>query len=298
MPRGPFLPGVVDPRLINAYRKARRFLKREYVTGISIGRPRSAGVVHERLAICVHVREKVPEHKLTKAQVFPREIDGVPLDVIVSQMHVQVAMNPIVPGAQIMQAGGLSGTVGLIVLAPDGVPCVLTAAHVLNAPGQQAFQPSPGVGSAIGMTRPPIYTQRVDAAIVPTSPRVGSNRPIGTNIDIGSIRYVAAGEDLTMVGAMSSAGGPRHAHSSVGEHWVTYQNGARVWMSGILLGPQQGRTQLLSQGGDSGAVWFNSNTGAAVGLHVAGGPDATDPSNWAFACHMPEVFQALGLRLP
>lgn len=294
MARAPFLPGVVDPRLIDAYRKAQRFLRRDYVTGLSIGRPRRAGVVQEQLAICVHVRTKIPEEQLTKAQLFPREIDGVPLDVIASCVHAQLAMNPVVPGAQVMRAGGATGTVGLIVVAPDGVPCVLTAAHVLNKTGQRAFQPTPGASNAIGVIRQPVLTCRVDAAIAPTSPRSGSNRPVGFSINLDTIRYLAAGETLTMVGAVS---GPREAIAYVGKHLVTYPNGTELLMEGIVLGPLNGSSQLLSQGGDSGAVWFDPKTGTAVGLHVAGGPDATDPSNWAFACHIPEVFQALGLRL-
>ncbi len=295
MARTPFLPGVVDPRLIGAYQKAQRFLRREYVTGLSIGRPRRAGAAQEQLAVCVHVRVKVPEDQLTKAQLFPREIDGVPLDVIASRVHAQLAMDPVVPGAQVMRAGGPAGTVGLIVLAPDGVPCVLTAAHVLSMVGQRAFQPAPGAANAIGVIRQPVLTLRVDAAIAPVSPRGGNNRPVGSNINLGTIRYLAAGEVLTMVGAMS---GPRQALAHVGQHIVTYPNGAQLLMDGIVLGPLPNSTQLLSQGGDSGAVWFDSKTGAAVGLHVAGGPDATDPGSWAFACHVPEVFKALGLRLP
>jgi hypothetical protein len=292
--RGPFLPGVVDPRLIGAYRKAQRFLRRKYVTGLSIGRPRRRGLVPEHLAICIHVSAKVPADQLAKGQLFPREIDGVPVDVIASQVRAQVGMNPIVPGAQVMRSDGFTGTVGLIVRAANGTPCVLTAAHVLNALGQPAYQPSVGAGNAIGPTSQPTINAWVDAAIAPTAPRGGMNRPIGAATEIGSFRYVAPGETLAMSGAAS---GLRRALANVGQHVVVYPNGSSLLMHGVLLGPLPGDVALLSRGGDSGAAWFDSTTGAAVGLHVAGGPDGTDHGNWAFACHMPEVFKALGLRI-
>jgi len=72
-----------DEKVHRAYEKAiKAFGQRPNVTGIDIGYKYDGGVRSEQVAVRVHVREKIPLAALEAAEVFPKEIDGVPLDVI------------------------------------------------------------------------------------------------------------------------------------------------------------------------------------------------------------------------
>ena len=65
-----------------------------------------------------------------------------------------------------------------------------------------------------------------------------------------------------------------------------------------------GHLDLFSDGGDSGSIWYDENTGEAVGLHVAGDNskysllEAGGNQNSAIACHITEVFARLEIDLP
>jgi len=201
-------------------------------------------------------------------------------------------LTAVVPGTEIAQ-GDESGTVGLIARTDSGAARVITAGHVLIDPTLPVRFPGTGSSPAFGASQ--WIDDRVDAAIVGLGSNTWVNRPRGVNVTITSIRHAAVGDVLSMSGA-TSASVRRARVKYLGQHHVGYSNGSGLEMWGFVLEPLVAG-QILSAPGDSGALWWDEKTGAAVGLNVAGGPSAEDPGIWAFACHIGPVFDRFALRL-
>lgn len=304
------LPGVENPRLLEAYAQARRFLRRRYVTGISIGQAWRGGVP-DGMAICIHVDQKVEDSQLSNAERLPREIAGVPVDVIECVHRARgmtdaerrarrvVPASPALPGVEIAVQSLQLGTLGMIVmdsLSPDHPLCLLSAAHVLDAPeGAPVYQPGREVqANLIGHVGRRVWNRYGDAAIAPISGRSVSNIPLGSQKKIGEPREVRLGEVLLKSGSMTGLTRARVTH--VGEFRVTYSGDFALVMEGFQLAPLDGESGEISDGGDSGSVWHDEITGQAIGLTVAGDSlGAADPAEWAFACHMVTVFKLLDI---
>ncbi|MDX1440212.1 MAG: hypothetical protein R3284_09945, partial [Rubricoccaceae bacterium] len=130
---------TIPDKVQRAYRSARRFYRRPYVTGLAIGEPRRSGTYQiDQLAVCIHVKEKAPVANLTRNQVFPREIDGVPIDVCertftahgltpAERLARQILpADPAAPGVQVGVSGGIEGSFGMVVYdLSDGGACLL-----------------------------------------------------------------------------------------------------------------------------------------------------------------------------
>ena len=76
---------------------------------------------------------------------------------------------------------------------------------------------------------------------------------------------------------------------------ISHHLGTEI-IEGFILRPRGAQADFnISEGGDSGAVWFDPRTNEAVGLHFMGNsgfaPDA------AYACFMPLVLRDLDVRL-
>jgi len=57
-------------------------MSRANVVGVGVGLRARAGRRVREVAIVVMVRQKVPRAMLAEADVLPRQIDGVPVDVV------------------------------------------------------------------------------------------------------------------------------------------------------------------------------------------------------------------------
>ena len=66
---------------------------RENVRGVDVGFRYDKGKRTNQMAVRIHVREKIPEHAIEADEIFPKTIDGVPIDVIqaVYTLHLQSA---------------------------------------------------------------------------------------------------------------------------------------------------------------------------------------------------------------
>lgn len=297
------LPGISDPTLLAAYAAAQPWLRRSYVTGIGIGYARENGQPTNEIAVSVHVARRVPEAGLTKSQRFPRTILGVRVDVVESNMafhlsesEVEVrrrqASNPLRPGVLIRTSAGDLGTVGLLVRSKgSGETFILGSGHVMVASGMQFFQPHGGAAGKLQGAVTQVERSRGDAGIASYSGRIADNRPLGTNIRITTVRDVRPFESLIMSGAFS--GITYGVVDWIGQKSITYGNGEFANVPGFQLRRPSGTNGDLSQPGDSGALWFDS-TDSAVGISVGGGDDV-DP--WAFACHIVDVMECLGVML-
>src|SRR3989304_9638801 len=109
-------------KIQEAYEKAiKTFGQRENVTGIDVGYKYDAGERTDMIAVRIHVREKKPIEVLSDADIFPKDIDGVPVDVI--QGHYSPSAegilallarrhrrNPIQPGISVSHSLVSAGT--------------------------------------------------------------------------------------------------------------------------------------------------------------------------------------------
>ena len=304
MARTKSLPGISDPKLLAAYSRALCFLRRKYVTGVSVGIAFRGGI-RNGTGICVHVVEKRAKRDLPKRSTLPRSIGGVRVDVIECSHAAHLMSDaeidarrvtpaaPVPPGVAISATAAERGTFGMVVVdttAPNRGRCILTAAHVLTVPtGSDVFQPSPAAsGGKIGRVVRGLRTPTCDAAIVSVGARVVTNLPMGSGRSIRGIRAVQKGDILAKSGCMT--GLTRAEVSHVGKFEIRFSDGPRN-MEGFQLMPIAGGPQMMSMKGDSGAIWYDERTGLAVGLNIAG--NSLDLLPWAFASHLTSVFSEL-----
>jgi len=316
-----------DRELAAAYRQALvRFAHRSYVTGVTIGEKIKEGRYRKETVIRVHVREKIPKSFLRKAEVFPVEVEGVPVDVVERSYGIHASLteklfrknevlDPVQPGIGISRAdvsvGSLGpGTLGLVAFdRRDGAPCLLSAAHVLAGgstakPGDPILQPSPQNGGrverhTIAELRGFMLGPKGDAAFARL---VGLRRvnptPLGISTRIVEARMPQVGDVLVKSGRTTAV--TRGRVESIGMIEVPYPDRPQpIRMCGFELRPVEPGNpagEEITEAGDSGAVWFDPENGAGVGLHVAG-VDHLPQSEHSLACFLPSVLDELGLSL-
>lgn len=313
MTRRNIILGVLEPSHQEAYALARRFLRRSNVTGVSIGEAIRGGV-GDGLAICVHVNQKVAYASLTKAQRLPKEIAGIPVDVVERQFVAHsltaeqrklrrvIPQNPAAPGVEVAAHHGEPGTLGVMVvdlLTPQRDLCLLTAAHVLNSPvGTPVYQPgTKDPASLIGHVRRRVLSSYCDGALaVLDVGRFSVNLPIELTRSITGIRQVKIGDVLVKSGMMT--GVSRAVVKHVGEFDIRMPNLEQMYMQGFVLQPLAGVQESICERGDSGAIWYDETTGEGVGIHIAGdtcGKGYED--DVAFACNLSSVLAQLDAEL-
>jgi hypothetical protein len=295
---------AIDDVLVRAYNRARaRFMHRDNVTGVDIGLERRAGVETGKLAVRVHIREKIDARRLAKKDLLPRTLDGARLDVIESDYVPHAGpqsrhLDPIQPGISVGHPNASAGTSGLVVKDGQGRLSLLSAAHVLipdsqSNPGDPILQPGPADGGRVAVDTCAVLTQfdlGSDSAIAAfNAVRQVSTAIYGTAVTPSSIRPPAVGDILTKVGlatglTMARVDGVAGPYDGVD--------------GSFYLMPRKGETGLICRGGDSGAVWYDATTGAAVGMHSGGSrfPSATD--QFAVAAAYVFIFDRLGITLP
>lgn len=299
-------------QLVAAYRMARRYFRRNYVTGITLGEPIRIGELHEgRMALCIHVEQKHELRYVRKDQVFPREILGVPVDVVERRHRPQDLsdaeifarqldpIRPLRPGVALSTEDGNFGTLGMIVFdRTDRRPCVLSAAHVLQD-GTSAVVVQPGAnvgGLTIGRRSRVLLDSDGDAAIA----RLDGSRdfditPLGLGAPRG-IQPVRQEQRLTKSGART--GVTEGVVTSIGEISVHYDNRNTIPMHGFEIRPLDPTRGQVSDKGDSGSAWLDSETGDVVGLTVGGDPFSIPGlGDFALACHIGLVCKRLQISL-
>lgn len=307
------------------------WLKRENVTAVDLGFKWSEGGMTSQLAIRVHITRKKPLADLSDDEIFPTEIDGVPIDVLESTYGLQGvtpegdivdgvqaentadgAMNrqrfasTIPIGASVSNPNTSAGTIGVKVFDKNNnTPMILSNWHVLVG------QANPTPATAVWQPG------RVDG---------------GTQADkIGALaRYVIGPYDA----AVAVVSGAREVivETAVGTPITDLTDptfGMVVWKMGRTTGytegmidgmkmsldipyPEVGVRRLenvfrvvplpsapnteLSLGGDSGSAWIDKQSGKAVGLHFAG-EIGNDPEQ-ALAHELQPVLDFLGVFMP
>lgn len=138
-------------KLLRKHRK--RLLALPNVHAVDVGFEFSEGKPSGRLALRVHVTEKIPLAKLRRSQRVPDELDGVPVDVIQFNPEPQLTRSerhdPVIGGVRIRNTSRTAGgTLGMIVLDRHNLtPLALSNEHVmLRRPpvnGDMVSQPVP-----------------------------------------------------------------------------------------------------------------------------------------------------------
>lgn len=305
------IPGISDPVLQKAFGQSRRFLRRPYVTGVSIGEAYRGGKP-AGTAVRLHVEQKLSDKVLTKAQRFPQSIEGVPIDVVERSFIIHsggnyLEGNPdtkpqayISPGQEIGAQGLEPGTAGMIVSdsSSPNAHYLLTAGHVLqNLQGTDVFQKDMFSASRIGYIHKCRINKRCDGGLVALDDSITwSNIPIDVNSEIIGFREVRINDILVKSGMMT---GVTYARvKEVGECKIRTPDYSFRKMAGIILQPLETVDSSFCDSGDSGSIWFDESTGLAVGLHVAGDDNGIGYNDdVAFACNLTHVFDELGVGI-
>ena len=197
---------------------------------------------------------------------------------------------PLVSGVRIVNAvTGSPGTLGCIGLDVDDKPWIVSCYHVL------------------GRDRQSIGVPRNDEAILQSTAALGggvvarsrtdkmnSALDYGAAIIVPDIGVSTSVFELNTVQRVATAVVGMRVMKSGAETGVTIGIDTDVTDTLITIEspPDSPNTYVLTERGDSGAVWLDTETGRAVGLHFSG-----RDGNTAFARPLGGVLKALGLRL-
>lgn len=308
---------VGKDKLEAAYRRALQAYKdRPGVTGIDKGYKYINGNRTNEVVLRIHVREKINVDKLTSDQFLPRQFHGVPVDIIEGEGQSSASegvppwegpVSPLQPGLRIRNAADVNtyGTLGLIVYGlPDTngnyETYILSCAHVLvsanDSTAEDILQPGPdnGQDQIISSLDRWKFDHRLDAALARLNDSRQLDRRIyGTQTELKSARMPVVGETLRKIG--SETGITEATVEGIGSYRVSHHLGNQL-IEGFQLRPKGAQADFnISEGGDSGSIWYDPISNSAVGLHYMGNagfaPDA------AYACFMPLVLREFNITL-
>lgn len=304
----------------DAYRKALdAYGDRPDVTGVDVGYRYTNGQRTNDVVVRVHVLEKLHEAEVAAAEVLPREIDGVPVDVIEAAYRPSEASgprrtgtrrdrsDPIRPGVSISRQGVGIGTFGMLVYDQrTGRPCVLSNWHVLvdsETPENPILQPGWGdggrsPGDTIGRVARKVLDQDGDAAIaVLDGPRAARAEQWGSEVLIEGVRAPRVGEILEKSGRATDV--TRGRVDGVGQYTIPYSVGP-VSIDGfkvVAVDDGNPNDEEISGPGDSGAVWYGAGDRIGVGLHFAGEMNPDPTKEHSLACYLQRVLARMEVSL-
>ncbi|MEM7147978.1 MAG: hypothetical protein AAF591_22935 [Verrucomicrobiota bacterium] len=301
----------------------KKYGARDYVTAVDIGSQYTEGKPTGITTVRVHVREKHEDSALEAAEIFPKEVDGIPLDVIEGHYEAgrgpdveggrrtrsrKVAHDPLVPGISVGHSSITAGTLGAIVVGRnDGSIGALSNWHVLHgglgSPGDAVLQPGRADGGSnprdtIGTLANSILNADGDAAVALLDESRGFKpNQFESGKVITESHTASIGEIVEKSGR--STGITRGRVDGVGRYFINYSVGRRG-IDGFKIVPvdeDNPNDEEISEGGDSGSLWYSVDDGEGVGLHFAGETLAAPSAEHAIACHLPRVLDALEVDL-
>ena len=289
----------IEERVVRAYREAvRRYAGKPGITGISISRKETGGRLAKSTqpVIAIHVRRK-RRLRNTSRVTIPSAILDVPTDVIQGDYRraagvLAGAVTPLAPGASISCTRGTAGTFGAVVRQSDGSRCLLTAAHVLRECGKctkgaaivHPGRTDAGAGAASVARLTDVHFGLDSGIAALVSGVTAHNVALESGVRITTPVVPQMNDILEKVGR--TTGVTRARVQGIGTFEGVFP--------AIQLRPLQGGIgTIISEPGDSGAVWYHADSGAAVGLHVAGG--VSEGNTYAIAAVATEVMGGLDL---
>jgi hypothetical protein len=287
------------------------------VHGVDYGFRFVDGVRTSDMAIRFHVRRKRPSSLLSATDLLPATVGGVAVDVLEGgyQPHLgdprtqQPALSPGISIGNLRT--GETGTLGAIVRDAKGAAFILSNWHVLAggpeaAPGDQVVQPGPmDIGQAAAnpvalLDRSLSMEEQLDAALARLVDDVAVDRTIfGLDFAPSAVAEPVLGARLVKSGAVSGVT-EAIVDGVSGSYEIDYSSFGlnKLWMRGCrLVKLSDSQEGSVSEPGDSGALWVDADSHAAVGLHFAGEEGASPLNDYALAHDLPEVMQRLGVVL-
>ena len=298
------------------------WLRRPGVTAVDMGFKWSGGEMTDVVSLRVHVASKRDAADLSESELFPSEVDGVPIDVIAASYAPQTLLD-------IRPETAVEGRGERFKVVPIGVSvgCRFTTAGTLGA---KVIDQDSGKEMILSNWHVLAGNRNAHSGLPIWQPGQLDGRPDDTSAVAELTRWMLGPYDA----AVALLNGKRKVTSKTVEgssllDLISPRLGMMVWKSGRTTGltqgiidgikmkvpltyPQEG-THLLEQvfrivprpgvgdveisaSGDSGSVWVDEASGKAVGLHFAG--EATRHPEHALAHNIDVVLEALRVRLP
>jgi hypothetical protein len=284
VPRGLSQANGFGRDVLAAYREAvRRYGSQLWVTGITIGVKEVGGEVDRSFGpvIAIHVRKKAK--KVPQAHRIPRQILGVPTDVI-EATYTPAASGlagsalpsfPLRSGASYARFNGSAATLSGVVRDSADVRYLLSAAHTIlegSNPRKGDLMVHPGPADSqqpVGVARHEKVSLGMDAGISRLEPGIQVvNRALLSNVQI--LPPVLP----QMFDVVEKSGRSTGIRRGEVRH-IGVINGVFPAMR-VALRPQDDTP--ISELGDSGAIWYDTTTFAAKGLHVSADLAANPPA--------------------
>ena len=298
------------------------WLAREGVTAVDLGFKWSQGLMTGKLSIRVHVANKRPVAELSEDELFPKELEGIPVDVIEAEYGLQLLpggsqleaapearkarYDPIPLGVSAGNPRITAGTLGARVYdATSLLPMALSNWHVFvgspsGAPGEPIWQPGKldgGNSTDTFATLSRSVLSPYDAAVAQLT---NSREVLTETLDNDIIEDVTTPQ-LGMMIWKSGRTTERTDGFIDGIKMTTSINygaaGVRVLQDVIRIVPRPGANNVeISMGGDSGSIWVDEASGKGVGLHFAG--EVGNAPEQALANELQPVLEMLNVLMP
>jgi hypothetical protein len=240
--------------LLAKLRRHRKALQKfKGVNAVDVGFAFRDGKPTEELALRVHVTRKLPMSRLARAQVLPKSIGGLRVDVL--QVVREKLVDPVIGGVGIFNAHHPqgNGTLGSIVFEPLTLePLGLSCHHVLvGSDGQVDDGIKNAEGDVIGSLLR--WNETFDCAVF----RIDSGKPVSLDIKGIPTFNGAAGSAFPAIGMTVIKSGKT--------------TGVTVGMvdgvgTDISIVPVLGNLVPFADHGDSGSLALATPSSAAIGL--------------------------------
>ena len=298
------------------------WLKREGVTAVDLGFKWSGGEMTSSLSIRVHVLKKKDKSELTEADLFPKEIDGIAVDVIEASYAPQSLMDvqpeaavdgrgkrwdEIPVGVSVGCKNSTAGTLGAKVIDKDtGDEMILSNWHVLAGrqdveAGLPIWQPGWIDGGTKDENIIAELTRWVlgpyDAAVARLT---GSRTVKSTTVEDRAIEDSTSPRLGMMVWKSGRSTGYTEGFIDGMRMTVPLnyrEAGVHTLKKVFRIVPRPGSGPgEISIGGDSGATWVDEESGKVVGLHFAG--EVGNSPEHALAHDIGPIISTLNFRFP
>jgi len=295
-------------------RYAERLRAMAGVLTVDIGLRYQAGHPTGEIAVRVHVARKLPEAQLGQ-HIVPKQLDGVPVDVIERQF--QVSRNELpdtghgalttAPWIAPRHAPAFFGTATLRLrdLRSEGAPCLLTCAHVLagNHSVHDLDSDEPEVVDAAGELQGQairgrwVVDDRLDAALWRPQPDCRVAELVPTVSQVGRLTRA----DVLNRTAVWKNGA--HSGFSIGQVESIRSLPIPIHMpdGSVVLArdqaqirPSDGRASFAARGDSGAAVLRHTPEGRTAWVAMV---RAVDPQGFAIACHADDVAARLEVVL-
>lgn len=298
------------------------WMKRPGVTAVDLGFKWSEGEMTNQLSIRVHVARKKNKDELSDEELFPKEVEGIPVDVIEATYAPQTLAD-----AKPEAAASGRGVRHEVIPLGVSVGCPHSTAGTLGA---KVFDRKNGAAMILSNWHVLAGRSDVEAGLAVWQPGWIDGGTRDENTIASLTRWVLGPYDA----AVATLNGEREVKTTTPEGQAIEDVGAprlgmMVWKSGRTTGHTEGfidgikmRVSLsyreagthtleevfrivprpgagdveVSLGGDSGSVWVDETSGKAVGLHFAG--EAGDSPEHALAHDINVIIETLDIHFP